>query len=723
MLLSKDFSPCALRFRRFSGKAYAAFCSMHRVVTIGRVGARIANLEMLKAGRSILLCAAAFVGGIMYADEPPIEEGTPMMDNELLTLSQVEVVAQRAEVQSSAYRLIHTLSHDEIAQLPVRTVSDLLSYVPGVDVRTRGANGSQADISMRGGTFDQVLVLINGVNLTDAHTGHYSLNLPIDVALIERVEIMQGTSASLFGLNAFAGAINIITRSASPQPSSLSARLTSGMYNLWNASVSGRYRCDDWYVNGTVSYLQADGYRAPGASEKEQTAMTNSDYRLANVYLQMGFRRAVNQLDVQLGAQYKDAGAGMFYGFGSQDQFDATRTAFGSATYTHRWGPWSMDVQAMYRANYDRYEWHRSKRQYGNFHFTQNAAANVKLHYASELGQSTIGLEVRNENIHSTNLGDTIRPNGQVPNVDGFNLRDLRVLDLVRGDNRLNVNYFAEQSFVWRDLTAALGVSGSWNSQFGHNIAGGANIGYAYARTGRVYINANRSLRLPTFTDLYYDAGNQLGNRDLQPEKAWVLSVGTQYTHSFGNQAANGKLSLALDWYYRWGRDIIDWVYTPDDTRRPYHAQNWDKVDATGLEFSAQYQWNEWIRSVSVNYAYTYLDLDVNRSGSRYLDYLSHKLTLGLNHGIWVSHRQHLPFVLGANWNVRFQKREGEFNNAEGVVCSYAPFWLLDAGLYWECAMVRVSVDCTNVTNRHYYDYGGILQPGAWAKLTAEFRL
>lgn len=701
-------TPRALRFRRFSGKAYAAFCSMHRHVTIGRVCAQVANLEMLKAGRAIALCAATFVGGIMYADELPEGEGMPWTDATELSLSEVQVVAQRAEVQSQAYRLVSTLSAPEIAQLPVQTVSDLLRYVPGIDVRTRGANGSQADVSMRGGTFDQVLVMINGVNLTDAHTGHYSLNLPVDVSLIERIEILQGTSASLFGLNAFAGAINIITKS---DQDAIKLRLTAGMNNLVNPAFSGRWHKNEWYLNTSVDYTHSGGYYAPRPTDKEQTSLNNSDLNLANIYLQTGYRG----LDIQLGAQFKNAGAGMFYGFGSQDQFDATRTAFASATYSHTWGAWSIDAQAMYRANYDRYEWHRGQRLYGNFHFTQNTAANIQAHYASRIGRTTVGIELRNENIHSTNLGDTINPTGQVPNVKDFSLKDVRVLNLVRGCNRLNVNYFAEQSFIWNNLSASLGVSGNWNTQFGNNVSGGANIGYEYARDSRVYINANRSLRLPTFTDLYYKAGQQRGNRDLKPEEAWVLSVGTQYNRDFADK---GKLSVAADVYYRWGKNIIDWVFTPSDSL--FHAQNHNQVNAVGLEAQARYTLNEWLRSVSISYAYTYLDLDLEKSGSRYLDYLSHKLIVGISHAIWVDKRHNS--VLGASWNMTFQKREGQFNNAEGTTCNYAPVWLLDGQLYWEMPFVKIAVDCTNMTNRRYYDYGGILQPGIWPRLTATIR-
>lgn len=688
----------AFRFRRFCHKAYAAFCSLHREVTIGRVSGYMTDLEMLKHGKSAALVALMLTAGVVAIEA---DEGVPkdsaLTDSRQLSLQEVLVISQKAEVNSDAYRLITQVSHNEIQALPIQTVADILQYLPGVDVRTRGVNGAQADISMRGGTFDQVLVMLNGVSLNDFHTGHYALNLPISPSLIERVEVLQGTSANLFG--AFSGAVNIITKTAHE----MVLKLTAGMNGLVNPEFAGSWQKDEVHINASAEYSRAEGYYAPAPTEKEQTALTNSDYQLANLYLQTRWRG----LDVQMGAQWKDAGASMYYGFGSQDQFDATRTAFASAKYAHRWGAWRLEAQAAYRANYDRYEWHRGQRLYGNFHFAQTTTAALSAHYASRIGTTSFGVSVRNENIHSTNLGDTIKSNGQIPNVEGFDLADVRVLDLVRGGNRFHLNYFAEQTFYYAGLSASLGVNGTYNTQFGNHFAGGANIGYEYAKNSSVYINANRSLRMPTFTDLYYNAGNQLGNKDLQPEEAWLLSVGTKYNPSFGKA---GSLSLAADWYYRWGKNIIDWVYTPEDTKRPYHAQNQQQVNATGVELSVAYRWNEWLRCLSVDYAYTYLDLDLKEAGSRYLDYLSHKLTIHLEHGIYKG--------LGASWTVRYQQREGQYNDAQGEVQDYQPVWLLDGSLFWQNKHLRVSVDCTNMTNTRYYDYGGILQPGAWAKIS-----
>lgn len=600
-----------------------------------------------------------------------------------LSLQEVLVVAHNAEVHSEAARLVTVITHEQIEALPVSTVADILQYVPGIDVRMRGG-GVQADISMRGGTFDQVLVLLNGVSLNDCQTGHYSLNIPVTPSMIERIEVLQGTSAGLFG--AFSGAVNIITRSAdryaeratdtlaADKREQVIVALSTGMNALVHPEVAASVVRKEVLVNVSADYARADGYYAPQPTPKELTACNNSDYQLANVYLQTRWRG----LDVQTGAQWKDAGLGMGYGFGSQDQFDATRSAFASARYVHRWQAWRVEAQAAYRAHYDRYEWHRT--QPANRHWNHTATAALAAHYASRVGTTSLGVSVRNEFIRSTNLGN---------------------------HHRLHAHWYAAQTFYYAGLSASAGINGTYTTSFGYHMCGEAGIGYTRERYGKVYLHAHRSLRLPTFTDLYYDAGNQRGDAGLQPESSWQLQLAYQGAWSMGG---GHRLSVALDGYYRWGRNIIDWVYTPADEQRPYHAANQQRVNAAGAELSVMYRWNEWLRCLSVDYAYTHLDLNLRESGSRYLDYLSHKLTVHLEHGIFRG--------FGAAWTMRFLKREGQYNDAQGCVQDYHPVCLLDGSLFWQNRRLRVSADCTNMTNTRYYDYGGVLQPGAWLKIS-----
>ena len=268
--------PRGIRFRRFCHKAYAAFCSLHREVTIGRIAGYMTDLEMLKQGKSIAVAALLLVSGIAAAET---DEGVPPDSTALtaqqLSLQEVLVTAQKAEVHSEAYRLITQVSHAGIQALPIQTVADILQYLPGIDVRTRGANGAQADISMRGGTFDQVVVLLNGVNLTDPQTGHYTLDLPVDISQIERIEVLQGTGMNLFGLSAFSGAINIITKPVVADDSQrVNVRMQGGAYGYFSPMVGGRVVRSRWHAGGYVRHDQSSGY------------MHNTDYQLSEVYAQ-----------------------------------------------------------------------------------------------------------------------------------------------------------------------------------------------------------------------------------------------------------------------------------------------------------------------------------------------------------------------------------------------------------------------------------------------------
>jgi iron complex outermembrane receptor protein len=599
-------------------------------------------------------------------------------------LQEVQVVAQQTEIQSQAYRLVTRIDREVIAALSVSTLSDLLQTLPGLDIRARGASGAQADVSMRGGTFDQVMILLNGVCVSDAQTGHYAMNIPIPLSAIERIEVLEGAAASLAGGNAFCGAINIVTRQMTNDQSPITndtyhVAMQMGMNRFAKAELTGGWKRNEWHILASADYAHNNGYYAPLPTDKEATALKNSDFNGANIYLNAAWRG----LEMQVGAQYKDVGAGMFYGFGSQDQFDATRTAFGSARYTHSWGKWSLDALAAYRANHDRYEWHRGT--VSNRHLTQNATASLHVHYASSVGKTTVGIEARNEHIHSTNFGD---------------------------HNRLNFHYLAQQTFHVQHFSASLTAGGIYNTSFAHHWTVGADLGYAFDCGVSLYANANRSLRMPTFTDLYYDAGNQLGNVDLIPEKAWTASFGAAYQHVF-DQA--GTLAINGEFYHRWGRDIIDWIYVPTDTKRPYHAQNQQRVNTLGIECSVQYRLNKWLRNVQLSYAYTHLDINLQQTNSRYLDYLRHKIVLQIEHGIYAG--------LGASWTLSYRDRVGQFNHADGTVTDFRPVLLLDAKIYYDIPHWRFALSCTNMTNRHYYDYGGVLQPGAWAKISIEYHL
>ena len=594
-------------------------------------------------------------------------------------LDEIEVTASRVQTPTELFRVVAQIPHEQIASLPVTNIADILAYLPNLDVRSRGTSQAQSDVSLRGGTADQVLILLNGIPLMDAQTGHYAMNIPVPPALIERIEILQNASTNTSG--ALTGAINIVTKGEMQETigeRDLKLQLSAGTNGDVNPSFISSWRCNKARFNAAVEYARCNGYYASDPNAKESEALQNTDYQLANIYFQTRWQ----ELDVQAGAQFKNAGLGTGYGYASIDQFDATRTAFTSTRYVHAFSEaWTLTAQVAYRTQFDRYEWHRGTPT--NRHWTHNAHASLEANYHSSIGRTTLGAAFQNEYIHSTNMGE---------------------------HNRWQASLHAGQHFYWQGLTASLGVAGHYNSWHGWYGSGDAHIGYSFLTTGYVGLSASRSLRMPTWTDLYYKAGVQRGSTSLKAEKAWQLALNAHYTWSWQNA---GQLTLIADIYHRWGQDIIDWNYNETDSL--FYATNQNRVNTFGVEGGVEYRFNPWLRSVRLNYAFTNLSLDLTKAKSNYLDYLRHKLTFQINHGIYVWSRG----CVGALWSLRWQQREGAYVDIYGTPGNaFQPVILLDGSVYLELPHVRISLDCTNMTNRHYYDYGGILMPGAHGRIS-----
>lgn len=668
------------RFKRFLNKAYAAFASMHKQVTIGTVSGRIANLEMLKAGRLtavVSLCSLFLLPSALYADDALPD--TVAVDPAMQHLTELQVTAERSQFQSDIFRLVSNISQEELQVLPIKTVSDILKYVPGIDLRERGPSGVQADLSMRGGSGKQVIVLLNGINITDAQTEHYSLDLPIDIALVERVEVLQGTN---YALDAFAGAINIITKQVAGTPWELRGSMTAGEHALVNPALSARFHRENWYLNTSATYNQSKGY------------MADTDYKIANFFLQTGYK----DFDFQIGAQMKNAGASNFYAVGNANQYDATRTLLASASYAHNWGQWNLLGNLYYRAHYDAYEYYRdglnsegdtipNASAYNNIHWTHTSGMNLTAKWNNDWSQTIFGIDIRDEYINSTNLGV---------------------------HNRFNLRYFAEERFYWEKFTASIGANGVWNSQFGNDWGAGVNLGYHPVDGLHIFLNANRSIRTPNYTDLYYSQKRadgqyvRLADPNTKAEKAWQTELSLKYEYSHFYMAVSG--------YYRWGRDIIDWVKSPDETEVTYRSINHSKVNSTGGEATLGFQGYKMLRRAEISYAYCNVTSDAGSLLSLYtLDYLRHKLSLRIEHQIYKG--------LGASWCLRYENRNGSFSNMQGQKEDYEPIWLLDGSIYWMNDFAKVSLDCKNMTAQRYYDFGGVLQPQEWLTAKVEFTI
>src|SRR5687768_7496898 len=119
----------------------------------------------------------------------------------------------------SVTRTLTVITRDQLERLPVHTVADALRLAASVDVRARGERGVQSDFAVRGANFGQMLVLVDGVRINDAQSGHHNGDIPVPLDAVERIEVLHGPGSSLFGADAFGGTVNVITRQTVEQPS------------------------------------------------------------------------------------------------------------------------------------------------------------------------------------------------------------------------------------------------------------------------------------------------------------------------------------------------------------------------------------------------------------------------------------------------------------------------------------------------------------------------
>ena len=185
-----------VRFRQFQNDSYSAFRSLKVEVTIG-----VLSVAMLT---------------FATPDSATAQVVTSSQSQEkLYELEEVEVTSSRAPLTlGQSARMVTVLDREAIAAAPAQSVNDLLKIAAGVDVRQRGPIGAQTDISVRGGTNEQITILLNGININDPQTGHNAADFPVDISEIERIEVLEGPAGRVYGTSSLVGAINIVTRKA-----------------------------------------------------------------------------------------------------------------------------------------------------------------------------------------------------------------------------------------------------------------------------------------------------------------------------------------------------------------------------------------------------------------------------------------------------------------------------------------------------------------------------
>ncbi len=276
------------RFKRWSRKSYAAFASIGRHVTIG----------VLPVTMSIVLLATK----TSSAQTPD-----SLSQEKILHIDEVMVTGYKSSPVRSVMTQTTLFDRDVAAARPLQSVESALRLVPSIDIRERGGKAVQADISVRGGSFDQTQVMLNGINFTDARTGHQSHSLPIDIESIRSVELIEDVA----GVGAYAGAVNITT--APLHPRYLRFEGTGGSYGSAYGSLSGAVTSAGFRLMGAASYRRSDGYRY------------NTDFDNTNAYLRATYDSdKAGIFDFQAGYQLRSFGSNGFYAGYNPDQWERT---------------------------------------------------------------------------------------------------------------------------------------------------------------------------------------------------------------------------------------------------------------------------------------------------------------------------------------------------------------------------------------------------------------
>ncbi|MBR1838945.1 MAG: TonB-dependent receptor [Bacteroidaceae bacterium] len=675
-----------LTFHRFRRKGWALFAALGREVRIGvlTAGTLISATPRLQAASAHLFTTTD--------DDAPVLTDTVPLSEALVSGTRVPLAAQQAA------RQVTTLTRDDIAAAGVTVVSDVFKLVAPIDVRQRGAFGIQQDISIDGGTFDQTALLINGISYLNAQTGHNVAQFPFTLDDIERIEVLDGAASRLFGSGAFSGAINIITRS---HDNGGQASVQAGSYG----TVMAQARHAQTFGSHWHSSLSAAVRRSDGV-------VRNGDFKGGNVFWQGNYEDAALRVQAQAGHVADDFGANTFYSPANNQQWEATRRTLVTLSAQTK-GRVTLAPSFAWTRSTDHYQWIRGTHTAENFNCTDVYTLGLNGFGSWSLGRTALGVEMRSENLLSGNLGNPM-PETQwvrIPGQDG--------IYYTKSAQRTNLDIYAEHNILLSHVTLSLGLLAERNSALDHRFRLFPGIDASWHPTQRwtIFASWNQSLRLPSFTELWYRSPTQEGNVGLRPERNTQWRIGA-------NWAGDG-ITLSAKAHYSRGRDMIDWVmYSPDDV---YHAAAY-KLRAMGFAVSGEADLRRLIGPSSpllrLTATYAWLnqqrkdDADVFRSNYT-MNYLRHKLVVTLAHA--------LPFGIEAHWTMRLNNRAGNYLVYDGTIPTdrlkkYGTYVLLDAKLQRAIGRVSLTATLENITARRYVDVAGVPQPGCLVLFGAAVR-
>ena len=484
----------------------------------------------------LVLSVAALAQTAPEAGTPaPSKNNLPRHEEQLVVTGSYDVVPLEETDRS--------VSTIQVGQSPVsyRNWVDVLQQDPSLDVQQR-APGTSADLSIRGATFEETLILVNGLRLNDTQTGHNNLDIPFPFESVQRVEVLKGAGSTLYGSDAMGGAVNFITA----VPNHSEVRLGAGIGNFGTNQQNGALTLARKQFTEQITFVR----------ELSTGFTTDRDYRNLAIASETRINTPLGRSDVLLGISDRPYGAAGFYGV-PINLPSWERDKGWLAAWTQPIGT-QTSADFAYRRHTDNYIY-ILPHKFENNHLTSDyQAALRRFEKVGENMRIYYGVDGLREHIDSNNLGHHTRDQGGV--YASFDARTLKRFSFNVG--------------VREELYTA-----------GHQVFS-PSVSGAYWVTSRVKLRASAShaFRLPDYTELYYSDPIHLGNPNLKPESAWSYEAGVLLSLGRG-------LVIDADVFHRRDHNVID--YSRPASSLPtakYVAGNIQNLNFTGTEISLRWQ-------------------------------------------------------------------------------------------------------------------------------------
>lgn len=605
-----------------------------------------------------------------------------------LELDPVTVTATLTPVNASnTGRNILVIKGEQFNKLPVHSIDELLRYLPGLEVQARGPMGSQSDILVRGGTYQQVLVILDGIRLNDPLTGHFNAYIPISVAEIDRIEVLKGASSAVYGTEAVGAVIQIISKTFSAKQNGtkkeLSGQIVAGQYGLYSGNAGGYLQKNNTALSAGMISNHATGQEQRGIKGYfDNTTVSASAKHWFNKQWNLSFRTAYDS---------RDFAAQNFY------------TSFSSDTATEKVTSWWNHLKLNFEKNKSKFSFDAGYKETKDFYlFRKGATANENKSkilqalatYDYKFDEHTVltsGVQLQEKSIRSNDRG-----NHSVDFAGGFLILNKKLFKALHINPALRFD---------------------WNSRAGWDLIPQLNLSYRYKKF-QFRTSAGKTTRDADFTERYnnynkvFVTSGSIGNPDLESERSVSLEGGMDFIIS-------NQLKISSTYFNKQYSRLIDFVLTAyDDMPRKDNldpagnyllAKNISKVRTEGFETDLQF--NKILNPNQSFYAMLGLVWMTSKSN-------------GTTPSLYIS--SHADFICNFNLSYRYKflqlgmnglyKRRPVQNSNSVLVPVSRDYFVMNARLdayVWK-SKVAVYVQADNMFDRKYADRFGVPMPGSW---------